>query len=71
LLVPAGVTVILAGVHQAASISSRPGEALDQLMLAVHAIAPWCQSLLCLGFGVGLISTAGLLLVGGLQLPGS
>lgn len=71
LLIPAGLAGILAGMDEINRASIGPAERLGDLITAsinaAQALAPWCQGLIYLLFGLALNSAAILLLARGLQ----
>lgn len=67
LLIPAGVAGIATGLDLLQRADSQPVDAINGLLVAIQALAPLCQPLICLLFGLTLLSTAILLLARGLQ----
>lgn len=71
LLVPLGLVGIWTGLDGLSHAGSEPGALFSELVAgltaAAAALAPWCEPMICLLFGLTLLSAAILLLARGLQ----
>ncbi len=55
IMIPAGLAGIVAAVHGMPAPTDELVAVLDQFWTATQALAPWCQSLACGLFGLGLL----------------